>query len=397
MLSPTFVLWEIGYPLYTYGSIIIIALIIWQAKKNRQKLKLGSNRSHCRHQRRVKQRVKDRTSRARRLSRKEAEKPWELLAVMKSQGWFPQEGSVRRLLCADPSCPICNAVALEIKQWLASENTPVSPSSSGPSQDSSCLEILPKSSLSFDQRQGSQHNKKLSLPSATPSVSQLMNQKSLTQSAAQSTGTVSIQDYWADHQLKQGYQAPDVSWDAGALSSSSLEENRIPVNQQDKKKSNTQSLWEKQETAEAGLENKRKHVPHWINPKVKGEGHKESVLLSKEETLVKTTAQKVEKSPPSTKGPVRLAKLEKTTEDKGITFFDAHQCLDNEVQQHRFQPRRSSFQCFSHNSPKHCPQSTGATQLKISTLASAGGTGLYKENTHSRKKEFQVSQTSASP
>ena len=152
---------------------------------------------------------------------------------------------MRRLLCADPSCPICNAVALEIKQWLASENTPVSPTSSGPSQDSSCLEILSKSSLSFDQSQGSQHNKELSLPSATRSVSQLMNQKSLTQSAAQSTGTVSIQDYWADHQLKQGFQAPDVSWDAGALSSSSLEEPRIPVNQQDKK-SNTQCLWEKQ-------------------------------------------------------------------------------------------------------------------------------------------------------
>ncbi|XP_036892041.1 protein FAM205C [Sturnira hondurensis] len=326
MLSPTFVLWEIGYPLYTYGSIIIIALIIWQAKKNHQELKLGPNKSHYRHQRRVKQRAKDRTSRAWRLSRKEAEKPWELLSFMKSQGWFPQEGSVRRLLCADPSCPICNAVALEIKQWLASENTPVSPSSSGPSQDSSCLEILSKSSLSFDQSRGSQHNKELSLPSATPSVSQRMNQKSLTQSAAQSTGTVSIQDYWADHQLKQGYQAPDVSWDAGVLSSSSLEEHRIPVNQQDKN-SNTQCVWEKQEAADVGLENKRKHVPHWINPKVKGEGHKEPILLSKEETLVKTTTQKVEKSPPSTKGPMRLAKLEKTTEDKGITFFDAHQSL----------------------------------------------------------------------
>ncbi|XP_037007549.2 protein FAM205C [Artibeus jamaicensis] len=384
MLSPTFVLWEIGYPLYTYGSIIIIALIIWQAKKNHQELKLGPNKSHCRHQRRVKQRAKDRTSRARRLSRKEAEKPWELLSFMKSQGWFPQEGSVRRLLCADPSCPICNAVALEIKQWLASENTPVSPSSSGPSQDSSCLEILSKSSLSLDRSQGSQHNKELSHPSATPSVSQRMNQKSLTQSASQPTGTVSIQDYWADHQLKQGYQAPDVSWDADALSSSSLEEHRIPVNQQDKN-SNTQCLWEKQEAADVGLENKRKHVPHWISPKVKGEGHKESIL-SKEETLVKTTTQKVEKSPPSTKGPVKLAKLEKTTEDKGITFFDAHQCLDNEVQQH--QPRRSLFQCFSHNSSKHCPQQTGATQQKTSTLTSAGGAGLNKENTHSRKKEF---------
>ena len=48
MLSPTFVLWEIGYPLYTYGSIIIIALIIWQAKKNHQELKLGPKRSCCR-------------------------------------------------------------------------------------------------------------------------------------------------------------------------------------------------------------------------------------------------------------------------------------------------------------------------------------------------------------
>nr|KAF6433367.1 family with sequence similarity 205 member C [Molossus molossus] len=118
MLSPTFVLWEIGYPLYTYGSIIIIALIIWQAKKNHQELKLGPNKSCCRHQRRVKQRAKDKTSRARRHSCKETEKPWELLSVMKSQSWFPQEGNVRRLLCADTSCLICNAMALEIKQLL---------------------------------------------------------------------------------------------------------------------------------------------------------------------------------------------------------------------------------------------------------------------------------------
>lgn len=130
---------------------------------------------------------------------------------------------------------------------------------------------------------------------------------------------------------------------------------------------------------------------------MEGEGHKESITLSKEETLVKTTTQKVEKSPHSTKGPVRLAKLEKTAEDKGMTFFDARQCLDNEVQQHRFLPRRSLFQCFSHNSPKHSPQLTGAIQPEISTLASAGGAGLYKENIHSRKKEFRVSQTSASP
>lgn len=72
-----------------------------------------------------------------------------------------------------------------------------------------------------------------------------MNQKSLIQSASQSTGTISIQDYEAEHiQLKQRFQVPDVSWDARALSSSSLEEPRIPVNQQDKK-SNCECVLEK--------------------------------------------------------------------------------------------------------------------------------------------------------
>ena len=48
MLSPTFILWDVGYPFYTYGSIIIIALIIWQVKKNQQDVKLGPKRSCCR-------------------------------------------------------------------------------------------------------------------------------------------------------------------------------------------------------------------------------------------------------------------------------------------------------------------------------------------------------------
>ncbi|XP_066223908.1 protein SPATA31F3 [Saccopteryx leptura] len=325
MLSPTFVLWDIGFPLYTYGSIIIISLIIWQAKKNHQQLKLQHNRSCCRHQQRVKQRAKDRTSRARRRSWKEAEKPWELLSIMKSQNWFPQEGSVRRLLCADPSCAICNAMALEIQQMLASENTLISPTSLGPSQRSSCLEMLSMSSLSFDQNQVSQHSKELPFPSTTPSMSQLMDLKALTQLAAQSTSAVSIQEHRADHQ--QGFQAPDASWDAGALSSSSVEESRIPVNQQDNKKNNTECVWKKQEAAGAGLGNKTKHFLHWTDPDVKDQGHKESILLPKDETVAKTMTKMVEKSLPSTKDPVRLAKSEKTTEDMNITFFDAHECL----------------------------------------------------------------------
>ncbi|XP_007076599.2 protein FAM205C isoform X1 [Panthera tigris] len=400
MLSPTFILWDVGYPLYAYGSIIIIALIIWQVKKSHQELRLGPNRSCCRRHRRVKQRAKDRTSRARRLSREEAEKPWELLSVMKSQGWLPKEGSVRRLLCADPSCPICNAVALEIQQLLEGENTLISPPSSGPSQGSSCLEILSMSSLSLEQSQGSLHSKDLPLPSVTSTMSQLMDQKCLTQSAAQSA-SVSIPDHQAEGlRQKKGFQVPDVPWDAGALSSSRLEEPRTPVIQQDKRKSHSEGVLKKQEAAETCLGNKMKLFPHWINPEVKGQRHKESIL-SKDETVAKTMTKKVEKSPPSTKHPVRGAKWEKKTEEEGITFFDVPQSQDNELKQQPLQSRCSWLLGLPYNNSKHCPQLTGDTQPKhppqISALTSAEGTGLYKENTQSRKKEFIGSQSSAFP
>ncbi|XP_038408612.1 protein SPATA31F3-like isoform X1 [Canis lupus baileyi] len=389
MLSPTFLLWDVGYPLYTYGSIIIIALIIWQVKKSHQELRLGPKRSCCRCHRRVRQRAKDKTSRGKRLSR-EADKPWQLLSVMRSQGWLPKEGSVRRLLCADPSCPICNAVALEIQQLLSGEKTLTSPSSSGPSQGSSCL--------SLEQSQGSLHSKALSLPSVTPTKSQLTDQKCLTQSAAQST-SVSIQDIQGEClQRRKGYQVPDVSRDTGALSSSS-EETRTPVNQQDKRKSYPVCVLEKQEAAEGGLGNKMKHFPHWINPEVKGQRHKESILLSKDETVPKTMTKKVEKSPPLTKHPVRGAKLENKTEEESMTFFDAPQSLDNELKQQSLQSRHSWLLCLPHNSSKHCPQLTCATQPEnppqVSALLSAEGTGLHKEKTQCRKKEFLVS--SASP
>ncbi|XP_033714105.1 protein SPATA31F3 [Tursiops truncatus] len=271
MLRPTFILWDVAYPLYTYGSIIIIPLIIWQVRKNHQDLRLGPNRSCCRHHRRVKQRAKDKTSRARKLSREEAEKLWELLSVMRSQGWLPQEGSVRQLLCADPCCQTCNAVALEIQQLLS-------------------------------------------------------------------------------------------------------------------------------EAAEAGLGNKMKHFTHWINPKVKGQGHKESILLSKDEKVAKTKTENVEKRPPPTKCPVKGAQSEKEKED--VAFFDVLQCLDSEFQRHSLQSSQSWFLRLSCNSSKHCPQLTCATQPEnpshVSTLTSAEGTCLYKENTQSRKKEFIGSQTSAS-
>ncbi|XP_045877793.1 protein FAM205C, partial [Meles meles] len=350
--------------------------------------------------RRVKQRAKDRTSRARRHSREEAEKPWELLSIMKSQGWLPKEGSVRRLLCADPSCPICNAVALEIQQLLAGENTLISHPSLGPSQGSSCLEILSTSSLSLEQSQGFLHSKDLSLPSVTSTKLKLTGQKSLTQSAAQST-TVSLQDHQAELlQRRKGFQVPDVSRDAGARSSSS-EEPRIPVNQQDKRKSHSECVLEKQEAAEAGLGNMVKYFPHWINPEMKSQGHKESILLSKDETVPKTMTKNVEKTPPPTRYPVRGANLEKKTEEEGMTFFDAPQSMDNELKEQSLQPRCSSFLCLSRDGSKHCPQLTCATQPEnpshVSALTSAEGTGLHKENTQSRKKEFIGSQSSACP
>ncbi|XP_014637382.1 PREDICTED: protein FAM205CP-like [Ceratotherium simum simum] len=325
MLSPTFVLWDVGYPLYTYGSIIIIALIIWQVKKSCQGLRLAPNRSCCWYHWRVKQRVKERSSRDR-CSQEAAEKR-ELLSFMNSQGWLPQEGSVRRLLCADPSCPICNAVALEIRQLLSQGSPP-----------------------------------------------------------------------W---DLGQGFQVPDVSWDTGALSSSSLEEPGTPVQQQDKRKSGSGCVLERREAAEAGLGNKMKHFPHWINPELKGQGHKESILLLKDETVAKTMTKKVEKNPSPTEDLVRRAKLAKTTAEEGLTFFDAPQCRDNELQQHFLQSSHSQSLCLSRNSSKHCPQLTCAAQpenpSQVSTLTSAEGIGLYKENSHSRKREFRGSQTSASP
>uniref|UniRef100_A0A8D0U531 Protein FAM205A n=2 Tax=Sus scrofa TaxID=9823 RepID=A0A8D0U531_PIG len=176
---------------------------------------------------------------ARRLSRKEAEKPWELLSVMRSQDWVPQEGSVRQLLCADPCCKICNATALEIQQLMVGENTLTSPISRRPPQGSSCLEVLSASNVSFEQslEHHSPHSKDLSLPSATLTVSQ----KSLIQSAARSASTVSIHDYdyCAEHLKKrQGFQVPDVPRVPETMFSSRPEEPRVSVNLQEMIQSN---------------------------------------------------------------------------------------------------------------------------------------------------------------
>ncbi|XP_038538552.1 LOW QUALITY PROTEIN: protein FAM205A-like isoform X1 [Canis lupus familiaris] len=200
MLSHTFVLWDFKYPLYTYGFIFIILLIIWRVTKSYHGLRLEPQRICCQRHRKV--RIRDAASRARRFCQEEADKPWELLSVMRSQDWLPQEGSVRRLLCADTCCQICNAMALEIQQLL-----------------------------SLQQR--SLHCKALSFRSATPPVLELMDQKCLTQSAVQSTDAVRIHDCWAEHlQLGQGFQIPEVTCVPETMSCLRLEEPQVPVNQQ---------------------------------------------------------------------------------------------------------------------------------------------------------------------
>ncbi|KAM7241082.1 hypothetical protein CapIbe_007654 [Capra ibex] len=227
MLSQTFVLWDLGYPLYTYGSIFVIILIIWQVKKSYHGL-TEHKRSCCRRHRKVRQRARDAALRARRHSQKEADKPWELLSLMRSQGWLPQEGAVRQILCADPCCQTCNTMALEIQQLLG-ENTLISPTSGDTSQGSSCLEVLSMSNVPFEQslEHRSPHSKDLSVLSATLTVSQ----KSLAQSVAQSPSAAGIHDYWAEHlKLRQGFQVPEVP--------SGTEEPRISVNLQEMMQSN---------------------------------------------------------------------------------------------------------------------------------------------------------------
>nr|KAF6484317.1 hypothetical protein HJG63_004856 [Rousettus aegyptiacus] len=191
MLSPIFILWNVGYFLYNYGTIFIIILIIWQAKRSYDGFRLEPKTSCCRRHRRVKQWARNAKTKARRLSWKEAEKPWELLSIMKSQDWLPQEGSVRNLLCADTCCQICNAMTLEIKHLLLGVNTLISPTSLGQSQGT----------LSFEQssEHHSMYSQGISRPNATPTVTQCNAQKSLTKTAAHSAGSFRNQDYRAEH------------------------------------------------------------------------------------------------------------------------------------------------------------------------------------------------------
>ncbi|XP_069863541.1 protein SPATA31F1 [Dipodomys merriami] len=224
MLSQTEVLWSIGYPLYAYGSIFVIILIVWHVTRSYHGVRHEPKKRCCRHHRKVRQRA--RASRARRFAQGEAEKPQKLLSVMKSQGWLPQEKSVRKLLCADPHCKICNTVALEIQELLKADTNQLSTTLLG----SSDIKMLPRSNMSFEQNLElhSQNSGDISLATVTP------RQTELTEHLAQPTNVVSIQEYWADHlQLVQDIQLPETSLDSEMVASSRLEGTMITVNEQE--------------------------------------------------------------------------------------------------------------------------------------------------------------------
>ncbi|KAM6182180.1 protein SPATA31F1-like [Erethizon dorsatum] len=235
MLTPTFALWNIGYSLCTYGSIFIIILLIWQVKRSYYRLRSEPKRNCFQCHRKVRQRARDAASKAKSCSQEEAEKLWDLLSAMKSQHWLPQQESVRQLLCADPSCQTCNAVSLEIQQLLEDKKNQTSPTLSGPSQGSSCLQMMSVSTVSSEQNlePHPQHSRDRSLISATPTLPQQMEQN-LTQTLAQTTSAISIHEYFADHLLlEQEFQLARMPMVQESRASSKLEEPMVPVNEQE--------------------------------------------------------------------------------------------------------------------------------------------------------------------
>ncbi|XP_037654162.1 protein FAM205A isoform X1 [Choloepus didactylus] len=217
--------WITSTELYS-GSLILssaVSRLLMSLTKRHQKVRKGA---------------KDGAPGDRSASQKVAEKMQELLSLMKSQGWLPQEGSVRRILCADPCCRVCNAVACEIQQLLESKNI-----SSGASQVSSGLEMsMSSGSFENSMEQPSQQSRELSLASLTSTLSQLTDQESLTQTAAQSLSILSIQDYLAKHlNLGQGLPPSDVPRGIESVTSSRLEEPKVAVNHQ-KVKGNSETV-----------------------------------------------------------------------------------------------------------------------------------------------------------
>ncbi|XP_006538115.1 fam205a1 protein isoform X1 [Mus musculus] len=173
-------------------------------------------------------------SSARGLSREEDEKPCELLSIMKSQSWVPKQGNVRQLLCLDPSCQICEATTLEIRQLLQSEKSQISPALLGLPQSPACLE-MPISSESFEWNQDFYSRYSTNSP-VVP------GNQTLTQLTEELTGSINADGAplcWTDPlQVGQEFHLADMPMASETLVSPGLEEPVVLMNEEDTVHSN---------------------------------------------------------------------------------------------------------------------------------------------------------------
>lgn len=131
---------------------------------------------------------------------------------------------MRQLLCVHPCCQICDAATLEIRQLLESELSQIPPALLGLPQGSSCLEMLPISSASFEQNVELHSRPSTDFPLAPVT-------QTLTEHLTQSTGTVGVQQHCVGHLLAgQGFHRADMPMVSEAAASSRLREPVVLVN-----------------------------------------------------------------------------------------------------------------------------------------------------------------------
>ncbi|XP_072462700.1 protein SPATA31F1-like isoform X2 [Notamacropus eugenii] len=150
----------------------------------------------------------------------------------KSETWVPKESNIRKLLCKDPACSVCNTVALETKFLLSGEKDLQSPQLLNPSPGSSCLEAMSMSTFSLDQS--------LDVSSSVESLlSPIPVQTPLTRTV--SLSPPGVPDYWTEHLGKKLY-VTNMSKSPSEVSSSRPEKPKDPVTKEDASDDGNQSV-----------------------------------------------------------------------------------------------------------------------------------------------------------
>ncbi|XP_036593469.1 protein FAM205A [Trichosurus vulpecula] len=226
MLRYIFALWNSDYSYYTFGSLVLIII----ARQFCNGFRKMANESCCRRQRKVKRSFTE--QRVWRSSREEPKTPMELFSSLKRQTWVPKEGNIRKLLCEDPACSICNSVALEAKLLLSGEKDFHSPPLLNTSPGSSCLESMSLSTFSLDQS--------LDRSSSVESLlSPLLIQTPLTQRG--SLSPPGVPDYCTEKLQKKCY-VTNMSRTPSEASLSSPEKPKNPATKQDASNNRDQSV-----------------------------------------------------------------------------------------------------------------------------------------------------------